>query len=148
VIGTEHLLLGLYAEPDGVAAKVLLGMQITGEQVEAALREHDEPAGQADSVDAPAAGKDRPGTPSAPGAGSADAATGHRPMSPRARNALVNALAVALELGHNYIGTEHLLLGLYRDPDGLASRLLTEVGAERAEVEARVAELLRGYAKP
>jgi ATP-dependent Clp protease ATP-binding subunit ClpA len=69
-------------------------------------------------------------------------------MSPRARKALVNALAVALEFGHNYIGTEHILLGLYRDPDSLAAHVLAEVGAEHAEAHARITELLRGYAKP
>jgi ATP-dependent Clp protease ATP-binding subunit ClpA len=149
VIGTEHLLLGLYAEPDGVGGKVLLAMQIGRAQVEAALRALDEPTHPADASDATAgSGRDEPGVPAEqrpkPGAPTA----GRRPMSPRARTVLVNALAVALELGHNYIGTEHILLGLYRDPDSLASRVLAETGAERAEVEARVAELLRGYTKP
>jgi ATP-dependent Clp protease ATP-binding subunit ClpA len=145
VIGTEHLLLGLYAEPDGIGAKVLLAMQIGRAQVEAALRALDEPVRPADRSDATAgAGPDQPRTPAEPGA----SATGRRPMSPRARTALVNAVTVALELGHNYIGTEHILLGLYRDPDSLASLVLAETGAERAEVEARIAELLRGYTKP
>ncbi len=148
VIGTEHLLLGLYAEPDGVGGKVLLDMQIGREQVTAALRALDQPDRPAGRSDATAgSGQDRPGTPAQPAA-PGGSPTGRRPMSPRARSALVNAVAVALELGHNYIGTEHILLGLYRDPDSLASRVLAETGAERAEVEARVGELLRGYTKP
>jgi ATP-dependent Clp protease ATP-binding subunit ClpA len=149
VIGTEHLLLGLYAEPDGVGGRVLLAMQIGRAQVEAALRALDEPVGLAGRSDAIAGSRpDQPGMPAEQKAASGASGTGHRPMSPRGRNALVNAVAVALELGHNYIGTEHILLGLYRDPDSLASRVLADTGAERAEVEARVAELLRGYAKP
>ncbi len=149
VIGTEHLLLGLYAEPDGVGAKVLLAMQIGRDEVEAALRALDEPAGSAGRSDATAgSGPDQPETPAAQPAEPAAPGSGRRPMSPRGRTALVNAVTVALELGHNYIGTEHILLGLYRDPDSLASLVLAETGAERAEVEARVAELLRGYPKP
>jgi ATP-dependent Clp protease ATP-binding subunit ClpA len=148
VIGTEHLLLGLYAEPDGIGGRVLLDMQIDREQVEAALRALDEPVGPEDQASATGgSGRDQSGTPAAQPAEFA-APSGRRPMSPRARTALVDAVAVALELGHNYIGTEHILLGLYRDPDSLASRVLAETGAERAEVEARVAELLRGYTKP
>jgi ATP-dependent Clp protease ATP-binding subunit ClpA len=166
-IGTAHLLFGLYAEPDGVAAKALLGMQVSREQVEAALQAAwaraagspaaaDGPAGATDGTDggeqdqpatpgAPDAA-DAPEAPEAPGAKVPDPTTGRRPMSPGARTALVHALAVALELGHNYIGTEHILLGLYRTPDSLAAHVLAEVGAERAEAEARVTELLRGYA--
>jgi ATP-dependent Clp protease ATP-binding subunit ClpA len=149
VIGTEHLLLGLYAEPDGIGGKVLLAMQIDRAQVEAALRALDEPVRAARQSDAAGgSGQDEPATPADQRAEPGASAPGRRPMSPRARAALVNAVTVALELGHNYIGTEHILLGLYRDPDSLASRVLADTGAERAEVEARVAELLRGYAKP
>jgi ATP-dependent Clp protease ATP-binding subunit ClpA len=149
VIGTEHLLLGLYAEPGGVGGKVLLAMQIDREQVAAALRALDEPVRPADRSDATAGSRgDQPGTPAAQPAEPRPPEAGRPPMSPRARTALVSAVAVALELGHNYIGTEHILLGLYRDPDSLASRVLADIGAERAEVEARVAEQLRGYTKP
>jgi len=149
VIGTEHLLLGLYAEPDGIGGKVLLAMQIDRAQVEAALRALDEPVRPAGRSDATAGGRpDLPGTPGERRAEPGAPTAGRRPMSPRARAALVNAVTVALELGHNYIGTEHILLGLYRDPDSLASRVLADTGAERAEVEARVAELLRGYPTP
>jgi ATP-dependent Clp protease ATP-binding subunit ClpA len=152
LIGSEHLLLGLYAEPDGIAAKALLGMQVGRGQVEVALRTAWARAATADEAVQPASGSDSPATqdqpdgPAAPLPG--DQATGRRPMSPKARAALVNALAVALEFGHNYIGTEHILLGLYRDPDSLAARVLTEIGPEPAETQARVAELLRGYSQP
>jgi ATP-dependent Clp protease ATP-binding subunit ClpA len=153
VIGTEDLLVGLYAEPDGVAAKALLGMRVSREQVEAALEApwarataaQDAPVREADSApDTP----DQPGARATPPTQPPDATTGRRPMSPKARAALVSALAVALELGHNYIGTEHILLGLYRDPDSLAARVLAEVGPDPAEVEARVGELLRGFTAP
>lgn len=66
----------------------------------------------------------------------------------RARRVVVLAQQEARLLNHNFIGTEHILLGLYRDPDSLAARVLADIGAERAEVEARVTELLRGYPKP
>jgi ATP-dependent Clp protease ATP-binding subunit ClpA len=145
-IGTGHLLLGLYSEPDGLAATALAGMQISRGQVEAALR-----AAWVDAVDA----DDEPGQPAdaaataSPGP-SADVASAEdgRPLSPGGRTALLDAVAVALEFGHNYIGTEHILLGLYRNPDSLAARVLAEVGAERSEVQVRIAELLRGYIKP
>jgi ATP-dependent Clp protease ATP-binding subunit ClpA len=70
------------------------------------------------------------------------------PMSPAARTVLVNAVAVALEFGHNYIGTEHILLALYRDPDSLAARVLARAGADRSQAWALVKKLLHGYAKP
>jgi ATP-dependent Clp protease ATP-binding subunit ClpA len=151
VIGTEHLLLGLYAEPDGIAARALLGMQVGREQVEAALRKP-WPRAAADDESASAGGSGSPVTGDQRGrpelAQPGDQPTARRPMSPRARAVLVSALAVALELGHNYIGTEHILLGLYREPDSVAAQVLTEVGPEPAEAEARVVELLRGYTKP
>jgi ATP-dependent Clp protease ATP-binding subunit ClpA len=152
-IGTEHLLLGLYSEPDGIGAKVLLAMQVSREQVAAALQSpwaraadaHDELARPADgSADAPGGGQAQPDVPAEP----ADQVPARRPMSPSARAALVSALTIALEFGHNYIGTEHILLGLYRYADSLAARVLAEVGPEPAEARTRVAELLRGYTKP
>ena len=148
VIGTEHLLLGLYAEPDGIGGKVLLAMQIGRGQVEAALRALDEPVSPRRSDATAGVQQNQPGTPAEQRTEPRASTAGRRPMSPRARTALVNAVAVALELGHNYIGTEHILLGLYKDPDSLASRVLADTGAERAEVETRVAELLRGYPRP
>ncbi len=165
VVGTEHLLLGLYAEPEGIGGKVLLDMHVSRAHVETALRAADhaadrvagdvtgepaaEPTSPADgSGGAAADAQDQPAAPAAQPAHSVDPAAGRRPLSPRARTALMNAVAAALELGHNYIGTEHILLGLYRDPDNLASRVLARLGADSAEVQARVAELLRAYAKP
>jgi ATP-dependent Clp protease ATP-binding subunit ClpA len=152
-IGTEHVLLGLYAEPDGVAAKVLLAMQVSRDQVAAALRTEwarpaEAPAGPATPAGGgPDTSHGQPGKPAAPPPDPGDQATGHLPWTPRARAALVNAVAIALEFGHNYIGTEHLLLGLYRDQDCLAARVLADLGPEPAEAQARVAELLRGYSK-
>jgi ATP-dependent Clp protease ATP-binding subunit ClpA len=69
-------------------------------------------------------------------------------MSTFARAVLVNAVAVALESGHNYIGTEHILLAMYRDPDSLAARVLTGAGADVSELQVRVSELLRPYTNP
>ncbi|MGH3304311.1 MAG: Clp protease N-terminal domain-containing protein [Streptosporangiaceae bacterium] len=153
-IGTGHLLLALYAEPEGVAAKVLLGMQVSREAVETALRaawrralgSQDEPVRPADE---PGRGTDHGQAEAGAQPGQqGDTVTGRLPMSPEARIALVNAVAVALELRHNYVGTEHILLGLYRNPDSLAARVLAETGPEAAEAQVRVAELLRGYATP
>ena len=151
-IGTGHLLLGLYAEPEGVAAKALLGMQVSRDQVVTLLREawarpgaRDEPAtpagiddkqAGATHTDQEAAATAEPGT------------AGRLPMSAGGRTALLNALTIALEFGHNYIGTEHILLALYRDPDSLAARVLAQAGADRSETQVRVAELLRGFIKP
>jgi len=152
-VGTGHLLLGLYAEPDGIAARVLAGMEISRAQVEAALQAawarasgpRDEPVVPSGAADTAAAGgsDDASG-----GAGPGAAGPARRPMSPGARTVLMNAVAVALEFGHNYIGTEHILLALYRDPDSLAARVLAEAGAERSETQVRIAELLRGLTKP
>jgi ATP-dependent Clp protease ATP-binding subunit ClpA len=141
-IGTGHLLLGLYTEPEGVAARALAGMRVSRDQIEAALRAAwAQPAGAGD-VSAPSA--DAVAAAAAPGA----AGTAHKPLSPDARATLVNAVTVALELGHNYIGTEHILLGFYRDPDCLAAIVLAKNGADAAEAQVRVTELLRGYTEP
>jgi ATP-dependent Clp protease ATP-binding subunit ClpA len=149
-IGTGHLLLGLYAGPEGIAAKALLGMQVSRAQVADALQQawthaagaRDEPITRAGPADEPA---DSVGT--AAGQGELPSpADAYRRMSPGAKTVLLNAVAVAIELGHNYIGTEHILLGLYRDPESLAARVLAEAGADRSQAEVRIAELLRGYA--
>ena len=153
LVGTGHLLLGLYSEPDGVAAKVLAGMEVSREDIEAALRAawtrvagpRDEPVVPADESDTARAGAaDTASGAQGPAAGD----PARKSLSPGARAVLLNALAVALEFGHNYIGTEHILLALYRDPDSLAARILAELGAEGSEARIRVTELLRGYAKP
>jgi ATP-dependent Clp protease ATP-binding subunit ClpA len=136
-VGTGHLLLGLYADPESIAAKVLASLQVGRSQVQAALREAwAQPAGSA--------GGQRPAGPSEPWPGSAEVPD-QLPMSSGAKAALRAAVAVALELGHNYIGTEHILLGLYSDPDSPAARVLAEAGAELSQAKARLAELLRGY---
>jgi hypothetical protein len=111
-------------------------MGVTAEGVRAALGH---PAGAAGA-----------GTPAGPGAqagpGAADGGT-RPPFAPEAATALRDALAEALELGHNYIGTEHLLLGLMRDPDAPVTALLGQLGASPAEARVRITELLRGFSK-
>jgi ATP-dependent Clp protease ATP-binding subunit ClpA len=133
--GSVHLLLSLFTEPDGVAAKALQEMDIS----EAAVRA--------------AATQDGNATPSTAGATDADGDTGPGAEAPRrftadGRRVLRNALAVALEHGHNYIGTEHLLLGLYRDPGSPAAAILAPAGATENEATAHVTELLRGFRQP
>ncbi|HYK69462.1 MAG TPA: Clp protease N-terminal domain-containing protein [Streptosporangiaceae bacterium] len=148
-IETGHLLLGLYADPDAIAAKVLADLQVSRTQVEGALRAawaraagpQDEPMLPAGAADAQSGAPDT-------GTGTAAQTASRLPMSESGRTVLVNAVAVALEFGHNYVGTEHILLALYRDPDSLAARVLTAAGAERGQAEVRVRELLHGYTKP
>jgi hypothetical protein len=120
VVGTEHLLLGLFAEPDGIAGRVLAAMDVGYEFVRAAIPSSARAAGQ---------------TPTA----SKNAQT----YSDDARRALRDSLAVALELGHNYIGTEHLLLGLYRNDEATAARILASAGALESTARAHVMEILR-----
>ncbi len=119
-IGTEHLLLGLIHEGEGVAAKALdslgIGLAAVRQQVEEVI-------GQ---------GKQGP--------------SGHIPFTPRAKKVLELSLREALDLGHNYIGTEHILLGLIREGEGVAAQVLVELGAERERVRDRVVELLQGGA--
>jgi ATP-dependent Clp protease ATP-binding subunit ClpA len=120
-IGTEHLLLGLIREGNGVAAKALehLGIEL------AAVRQHvEELVGQG-----PAQAK----------------RSGHIPFTPQAKKALQLALREAVQLGHNYIGTEHILLGLIREGDGPAARVLARLGADLDGVRTEVARLLRGF---
>src|SRR5580658_10463156 len=134
--GSEHLLLALFEEPEGIAAKALSAMGVSPESVRAAILAR-RPAGTA-----PPADEDEPAGPEGPGA------EGSVGASPDGRLALRNALAIALELGHNYIGTEHLLLGLYRQPDSPAAVILAVVGAGEAETRTRVLEMLRGFQRP
>jgi len=138
-VGTEHLLLALFSEPEGIAGRALAAMDVSEDTVRAAIR---------------AAGDRAPGQdePSAPGTAAAQkvaaatsAATGTRPpFSGPAKRVLRDALAVALEFGHNYIGTEHILLGLYRNDDSLATRILTQAGAIESTARAHVTAMLRG----
>jgi hypothetical protein len=115
-IGTEHLLLGLFSEPDGVAAKVLAGAGIDHARVEARV------------LDVVGRGEGAPG--------------GHIPFTPRAKQALELSFREALDLGHNYVGTEHILLGLLREGNGLGAEALEAFGLTRDAARAEVIRLL------
>jgi ATP-dependent Clp protease ATP-binding subunit ClpA len=117
-IGTEHILLGLISEGDGVAARVIKTMGISLEAVRSQVE---------DVI----------------GQGSA-APTGHIPFTPRAKKVLELSLREALQLGHNYIGTEHLLLGLVREGEGVAAQVLQNLGAELDRLRRQVIETLGG----
>jgi ATP-dependent Clp protease ATP-binding subunit ClpC len=117
-IGTEHLLLGLIQEGEGVAAQALDALGIS---LEDARRDIEEIIGQGPAVP-----------------------TGHIPFTPRAKKVLEFALREALQLGHNYIGTEHILLGLVREGEGVAAQVLQKLGADLARVREIVVELLPG----
>ncbi len=118
-IGTEHLLLGLIHEGEGAAAKALASLDISLESVRNRV---EEVIGQGSS--APPA---------------------HIPFTPRAKKVLELSLREALQLGHNYIGTEHILLGLIREGEGVAAQVLQQLGAELNRVRETVIELLSGY---
>jgi ATP-dependent Clp protease ATP-binding subunit ClpA len=128
-VGTEHLLLALFTEPEGVAAKALAAMDVSEDTVRAAILA----AGDR------AAGQEEP----SPG-GTADAGT-RPPFSGPAKRVLRDTLTVALEFGHNYIGTEHILLGLYRNEDSLAARILTQAGAIESTARAHITDMMRGH---
>ncbi len=118
-IGTEHILLGLIHEGEGVAAKALesLGISLEGvrQQVEEIIGQGQTPP------------------------------TGHIPFTPRAKKVLELSLREALQLGHNYIGTEHILLGLIREGEGVAAQVLVKLGADLNKVRQQVIQLLSGY---
>src|ERR1700747_451783 len=118
-IGTEHTLLGLIHEGEGVAAKSLESLGISLEGVRAQVEEIIGHGGQAPS--------------------------GHIPFTPRAKKVLELSLREALQLGHNYIGTEHILLGLVREGEGVAARVLVDLGAALSRVRQQVIQLLSGY---
>src|SRR5690554_2847552 len=118
-IGTEHMLLGLIHENEGIAAKALEALGVSLEQV----REQVE--------DLIGQGQQPP--------------TGHIPFTPRAKKVLEMSLREALQLGHNYIGTEHLLLGLIREGEGVASQVLVKLGADLNRVRQQVIQMLSGY---
>jgi ATP-dependent Clp protease ATP-binding subunit ClpC len=115
-IGTEHLLLGLIHEGEGVAAKALEQLEITLETVREKVEEI---VGPSETI--------TPGSP---------------PFTPRAKKVLELSLREALQLGHNHIGTEHLLLGIEREGEGVASQVLTSLGADPARVRQQVISLL------
>ncbi len=118
-IGTEHILLGLIHEGEVVAAKALESLGIS---LEAVRSQVEEIIGQ---------GQQAP--------------SGHIPFTPRAKKVLELSLREALQLGHNYIGTEHLLLGLIREGEGVAAQVLAKLGADLARVRQQVIQLLSGY---
>jgi ATP-dependent Clp protease ATP-binding subunit ClpA len=119
-IGTEHILLGLIHEGNGIAARALeaLGVEATTvrQQVEEIIGRSDTPP------------------------------SGHIPFTPRAKKVLELSLREALALNHNYIGTEHILLGLIKEGEGVGAQVLTRLGADLERVRAQVLELLSGYA--
>src|SRR3989441_5666473 len=119
-IGTEHILLGLIHEGEGVAAKALESLGISLEAVRAQVEEIIGHGGSAPS--------------------------GHIPFTPRAKKVLELSLREALQLGHNYIGTEHILLGLIREGEGVAAQVLVKLGADLSRVRQQVIQLLSGYA--
>jgi hypothetical protein len=118
-IGTEHILLGLIHEGEGVGAKALESLGISLEAVRVKVAETIGPAG------------------SGP--------TGSPPFTPRAKKVLELSLREALQLGHNYIGTEHILLGLVREGEGVAAQVLVSLGADLTRVRQQVLGLLTGY---
>jgi len=118
-IGTEHLLLGLIREEEGVAARALQSLGISLYDVRAQVEEI---IGRGTS-----------------------APVGHIPFTPRAKKVLELSLREALQLGHNYIGTEHILLGLIREGEGVAARVLYNLGADLDRVRNQVIQLLSGY---
>ena len=117
-LGTEHILLGLLREEEGLAARALESLDITAEEVRADIRRI---VGQGD-----------------------EATTEQIPFTPRARKVLELALREALSLGHDYIGTEHLLLGLARENDGVAARILRDFDADAETIRREVLHLLIG----
>jgi ATP-dependent Clp protease ATP-binding subunit ClpA len=119
-IGTEHLLLGLAHDGQGVAAKAL---EVLGIRLETLRAQVEEIIGQGQS-----------------------APTGHIPFTPRAKKVLELSLREAKQLDHNYIGTEHILLGLIREGEGVAAQVLVQLGANLSRTRQQVIQLLSGYA--
>ena len=117
-IGTEHILLGLIHEGEGVAAKALESLGVSLEAVREKVAETIGPAGSS--------------------------TTGSPPFTPRAKKVLELSLREALQLGHNYIGTEHMLLGLVREGEGVAAHVLVNLGADLPRVRQQVIQLLSG----
>ncbi len=119
-IGTEHILLGLIQEGDGVAVKALESLGISLEAVRQQVEDMIGGVGQ----NVPRAGR--------------------LPLTPRSKKVLELSLRAALERGHNYVGTEHILLGLIRDGDGVAGQVLAALGADLTRVSQQVTGLLHG----
>jgi len=118
-IGTEHILLGLIHEGEGVAAKALESLGIS---LDAVREQVQEIIGQGQQTQ-----------------------SGHIPFTPRAKKVLELSLREGLQLGHSYIGTEHILLGLIREGEGVAAQVLVKLGADLSTVRTTVIQLLSGY---
>jgi len=118
-IGTEHILLGLLREQEGLAARVLESLGVTLERVRELVA-------------------------AIVGAGEGEVSSGQIPFTPRAKKILEMALREALSLGHNYIGTEHILLGLVRENEGVAARILLDSGAAPERIRDEVLAMLGG----
>jgi ATP-dependent Clp protease ATP-binding subunit ClpA len=118
-IGTEHILLGLLREEEGVAARVLAQLDVTVERVRAQVLRVVSPG--------------------------EEAVAGQIPFTPRAKKVLELALREALGLGHNYIGTEHILLGLVRENDGVAARILLDFDADSEKIRSEVIDTLSAH---
>src|SRR5207253_7993692 len=118
-IGTEHILLGLIHEGEGVAAKALESLGIS---LEGVRQQVEEIIGQ---------GQQAP--------------SGHIPFTPRAKKVLELSLREALQLGHNYIGTEHILLGLLREGEGVAAQVLMKIGLDMQKIRQTVLQAMQGY---
>ena len=118
-LGTEHILLGLIREGEGVAAKALEALGITLDDVRAQV------------IEIIGEGQEPP--------------SGHIPFTPRAKKVIEYAMREGLQLGHSYIGTEHLLLGLTREPDGVAAQVLTKLGSDMPRVRNQVNQLISGF---
>ena len=118
VIGTEHLLLGLVAEGEGIAAKALESLGINLARVRSKVEEI---IGVGDAVP-----------------------LGQIPFTPRAKRVLELAIDEGHNLGHNYVGTEHILLGLIREGEGVAAQVLKNLGADLEKVRKEVVNLLGG----
>ena len=118
-IGTEHILLGLLDEQEGIASKVLLEMGFSGEEIKLAVKAV-VTEGSSDSYE-------------------------HIPFTPRAKKVLELSLREALQMGHNYIGTEHILLGLLREGEGVAARVLNSMGINLDNTKEVIKEVLRKY---
>jgi Clp amino terminal domain, pathogenicity island component len=120
-VGTEHILLALYEEPEGIAAKVLVELGAPRDEVAREVL--------------------------ARVARSNASVSGAVPLTPKAVDTVTRTLKVALSLGHNYVGTEHILLALLADSDALATQVLGALGLDHDRVRARIVEILSGYTK-
>jgi ATP-dependent Clp protease ATP-binding subunit ClpC len=122
-IGTEHILLGLLREEEGLAARVLESLDITVEEVRAQVAR-------------------------IIGPGDEPIVSGQIPFTPRAKKVLELSLREALSLKHNYIGTEHILLGLVRENEGVAARILLDFDADAEKIRNEIMRVLSGPGGP